>query len=122
MTGTGSDHPLPWEGQPYSIKRHGVTITNCDTEPVQTPGCIQAHVALLVLRPGDLTILRVSENSEALLGHVPEELLGRPMAAAVGDHGEARLRDFLAGEPTVRVDVRYWLTRVALPDRGSPIS
>ena len=34
---------VPWSAEPYSIKRHGVQITNCDSEPVQTPGCIQAH-------------------------------------------------------------------------------
>ena len=29
---------VPWSAEPYSIKRHGVQITNCDSEPVQTPG------------------------------------------------------------------------------------
>ncbi|MBC7604384.1 MAG: hypothetical protein H7255_17210, partial [Ramlibacter sp.] len=48
-------HP-PWAGGAYSIKRHGVTLSNCDAEPVQTPGCIQAHGALLVLRPDDLVV------------------------------------------------------------------
>ena len=42
--------PLPWGNGLYSIKRHGATLTNCDSEPVQTPGCIQAYGALLVLR------------------------------------------------------------------------
>ena len=27
---------------PYSTKRHGLTLVNCDSEPVQTPGCVQA--------------------------------------------------------------------------------
>lgn len=31
------DEPLPWEGQPYSIKRHGVTITNCASIVVPRP-------------------------------------------------------------------------------------
>lgn len=46
--GAGGDHPLmthhppeitppPWADGPYSIKRHGTTLTNCDSEPVQTP-------------------------------------------------------------------------------------
>jgi len=48
---------LPWATEPYSIKRHGANLTNCDDEPVQTPGCVQAHGAMLVLRPTDLTIL-----------------------------------------------------------------
>ena len=44
----------------------GLTITNCDSEPVRTPGCIQAHGALLVLRP----VLAVSDLAAvALLQH-----------------------------------------------------
>jgi light-regulated signal transduction histidine kinase (bacteriophytochrome) len=91
---------LPWEGQPYSAKRHGVTITNCDSEPVQTPGCIQSHGVLLVLRPTDLTVLQISENAAGWLGASVEGLLGGPVAAAIGPSGEARLRDFLGTEPT----------------------
>ncbi len=104
-----SDTPPPWANDPYSIKRHGVTITSCDTEPVQTPGCIQGHGALLVLRLADLSVLQVSENSEALLGRPPEQLLGGPVAAAVGAEAAARLRDFLAAE-TVEHNPLYALT------------
>ena len=50
---------LPWGRGPYSIKRHGTPLSTCDSEPVQTPGCIQAHGALLVLRLADLHILQV---------------------------------------------------------------
>ena len=76
--------PLPWEGQPYSVKRHGVLITNCDSEPVQTPGCIQAHGLLLVLRPTDLVVLQVSENVERWLGCSVQDLLGQPIARVFG--------------------------------------
>ena len=30
---------MHWANGPYSIKRHGTTLTTCDSEPVQTPGC-----------------------------------------------------------------------------------
>lgn len=91
--------PSPaWAEGPYSIKRHGVTVTNCDSEPVQTPGCIQAHGALLVLRPTDLCILQASENSARLLGSPPSVLLGRPISVVIGDEGEARLRQILERE------------------------
>lgn len=103
-----------WADQPYSIKRHGLTLGNCDSEPVQTPGCVQAHGALLVLRLADLTVLQASENSQALLGHPPEALLGRPVKAILGPAGEVKLRDFLAAEPTDRNPL-YLLT---LPVRG----
>lgn len=49
----------PWDTLTYSTRRHGASITDCDAEPVRTPGCIQAHGALLVLR------LSVDDNVDA---------------------------------------------------------
>ena len=98
----GADDSVPWDTQPYSTKRHGLTITNCDAEPVRTPGCIQAHGALLVLRLSDLSVLQASENTQAILGHEPHELLGHSVAAIVKNEGEIRLRSILATEPTER--------------------
>ena len=92
----------PWDMQPYSIKRHSASIINCDAEPVRTPGCIQAHGAMLVLRLSDLSILQVSENTQAILGHEPQVLLGQSVAAVVKKEGEIRLRSVLATEPTER--------------------
>ncbi|MBL8373556.1 ATP-binding protein [Accumulibacter sp.] len=91
--------PLPWGDGPYSTKRHGTTLTTCDSEPVQTPGCIQAHGALLVVRLGDLTILQASENTGQHLGETPEQLLGQPVAQVVGSANEACLREMLGREP-----------------------
>ena len=93
---TETNPGLPWEGQPYSIKRFGVTITNCDTEPVQTPGCIEGHGALLVLDPVELMMLQVTDNTEALLGMDPATLLGQPVSRLLGADGECLLRAFLA--------------------------
>lgn len=87
-----------WGGGAYSIKRHGVTIQNCDSEPIQTPGCIQSHGVLLALSLRDLTILQASENVEAILGHAPERLLGQSIALLVGAEGERRLQQMLAEE------------------------
>jgi chemotaxis family two-component system sensor kinase Cph1 len=70
---------------PYSIKRHGTTLEKCEDEPVQTPGCIQAHGVLLVLRRINLTILQVSENSQEWLGRTPDELLTQNVAGLLGD-------------------------------------
>ena len=92
----------PWDNQPYSIKRDGLNIINCDDEPVRTPGCIQAHGALLVLRLADLSILQASENSQTILGQSVQQLLGQTVAAVVKSEGEARLRSILSTEPTER--------------------
>ncbi|UQA62555.1 ATP-binding protein [Polyangium aurulentum] len=91
-----------WASGPYSIKRHGVTITNCDSEPVQTPGCIQSHGALLALRPSDLTILQASENSARWLGKEPEALLGKSAEVVLGEALADKLRALLASEPIER--------------------
>ncbi len=91
-----------WDALSYSTKRHGASITDCDAEPVRTPGCIQAHGALLVLRLVDLSILQASENTHVILGLSPAELLGRSVAAVVKPEGQAQLRSILATEPTDR--------------------
>lgn len=108
---------LPWEGEAYSIKRHGVTITNCDTEPVQTPGCVQAHGALLVLDPTELTIVQASENLEAALGKKASEALGKQVDAVVGNERAQNIRDFLANEPT-ECNPLYVFTLA--PESGAP--
>ena len=83
---------------PYSIKRHGTTLETCEQEPVQTPGCIQGHGVLLVLRPSDLTILQASENSHDWLGFLPPDLLGKNVAVAVGEAVEQTIRTSLDHE------------------------
>ena len=92
------DSTLPWGTGTYSIKRHGTSLTTCDSEPVQTPGCIQAHGALLVLRLGDLHILQASENTLQHLGEAAAQLLGHPVGHVVGAAGEARLHEMLERE------------------------
>ena len=95
-------HVAQWDATTYSTKRHGASITDCDSEPVRTPGCIQAHGALLVLRLSDLTILQASENALTILGQAASDLLGRSVAVVVNAEGEAQLRSILATEPTDR--------------------
>lgn len=111
--------PPAWTGQPYSIKRHGVTITSCDAEPIRTPGCIQSHGALLVLRPSDLTVLQASEGCERHLGQPPAALLGRPVAAALGPARAAELAAFLATEPVEQNPL--YVFNIPAPGGGAPL-
>jgi PAS domain S-box-containing protein len=104
-------HPFP-----YSIKRHGTTLEECDHEPVQTPGCVQAHGVLFVLRPADLTVLQVSENSGALLGMKPEELLNQPLALSLGPTLAEAVRDALAHEMLERTPL--FIQRFSAPRGG----
>jgi light-regulated signal transduction histidine kinase (bacteriophytochrome) len=57
----------------------GVTLTNCDREPIHIPGSIQPHGVLLVLREPDLQIVQVSQNTADLLAIAPSELLDSPL-------------------------------------------
>lgn len=64
-----------WPDGLYSVKQHGVTIANCESEPVQTPGGVQGHGVLFVVRRSDLEIMQVSESSPTLLGMGVDVLL-----------------------------------------------
>ena len=104
---------LPWGNGIYSIKRHGNSLSTCDSEPVQTPGCIQAHGALLVLRLADLTILQASENTAEFFGEPPASLLGQSVARVISAAQQARLHDMLLQE-RLESNVLYAFT---LPER-----
>lgn len=60
-------------------------LNNCDDEPIRTPGAIQPHGVLLTLSEPDLCIVQVSANVQALLGQVPEEVVGWPLPRLIGD-------------------------------------
>jgi chemotaxis family two-component system sensor kinase Cph1 len=82
---------------PYSVKRHGVSITNCDVEPVNTPGCIQSHGMLLVLHPDDLIVTQVSENCARWTGCGAGDVLGQALAQVVGATAAQRIVALVAG-------------------------
>ena len=95
-----SSATTPFDQYPYSIKRHGLTLTTCESEPVHTPGCVQSHGALLVLRLSDLCILQASENTQSILGQAPEKILGLAARAVIGVDGECKLLEMLDSEST----------------------
>jgi chemotaxis family two-component system sensor kinase Cph1 len=103
-----------WVNGPYSIKRHGTTLTTCESEPVQTPGCIQAHGVLMALRLTDMAILQISENAQDFLGVAAQALLGVPVERVIGAINLQRLRNMLAFEALERNAV-YAFTMLA-PD------
>lgn len=103
MTNTDKQTPSPQSlPLPYSTKRAGLSFDNCHSEPVQTPGCVQAHGALLVLRLADLYITQVSDNVGAVLGHSVESILGHSIGVVIGIAGERQLREMLAAQSLER--------------------
>ncbi len=87
--------PLP---AAYSIKRHGISLSNCDDEPVQTPGCIQAHGMLLALRPADLVVTQVSENCARWTASSVDAVLGSRLSQVVGAPAAERIREVIRTE------------------------
>jgi chemotaxis family two-component system sensor kinase Cph1 len=82
---------------PYSVKRHGTTLANCDDEPVNTPGCIQSHGMLLVAHPVALTVTQVSDNCTQWTACSVDEVLGQPLATVLGAAAAQRIGELLAG-------------------------
>lgn len=107
--------PLAWADKAYSIKRHGTSITQCDTEPVQTPGCIQSHGVMLVLRLADLTIVQASENTLQFLGRSPAQLLGYSIEQVVGT-SNAQFLENLLDNPALERNTVYAFTLPATAD------
>lgn len=63
---------------------NSVDLTNCDSEPVHTPGYIQAFGALVVASESDLVIGHASANCKQYLSQVPQDLLGLHLSAFLG--------------------------------------
>ncbi len=104
--------PLPWGNGPYSIKRHGQSLTTCESEPTRTPGCIQAHGVLFSLRISDLTILQVSENTACFFPDPPQALLGQPISRVIGNDKTEQLRELLSHHLVER-SVKYVFNMLA---------
>jgi light-regulated signal transduction histidine kinase (bacteriophytochrome) len=97
-----SDGGVHWANGPYSIKRHGTTLTSCESEPVQTPGCIQAHGVLMAVRLTDMVILQISENALDFFGIPAQDLLRMPVQRVIGVKNLQRLSNMLASEALER--------------------
>jgi chemotaxis family two-component system sensor kinase Cph1 len=83
-----------WENEPVTASLSSdrallapgseVTLENCEREPIQTPGAIQPHGALLAVSGLDREIVQRSENAPERLG-TGGELLGRRLDALIGE-------------------------------------
>jgi two-component system, chemotaxis family, sensor kinase Cph1 len=109
-TSTSTSTSVPF---PYSVKRHGVSLANCDDEPVRTPGCIQGHGLLLALRPLDLVVVQVSENWTAWTGTPLNQVLNRPLASLLGAEAAEEIAR-IVGTEMVERNPLYALT-ITLP-------
>ena len=83
---------------PYSVKRHGVNLGNCDDEPVRTPGCIQGHGLMLALNPAGFVVTQASENWPDWNGLPLGSMLGQTLAQVLGQAESERVAVLLASE------------------------
>ena len=75
----------------WNPKRHGMTVMNCDDEPVNTPGCVQDHGFLLSMCAHTLVVTQVSENCHRFTGRNVDQILGQPLSAIVGEAAVQRI-------------------------------
>lgn len=62
------------------IQAQQLGLSNCQPEPIHTPGNIQPHGVLLVLQDPQLKILHASRNTDEFLGIAAESLIDRHLS------------------------------------------
>jgi len=70
-------HIVTAEGHAVITGRDGETLQRCEDEPIHIPGAVQSFGLLIALEEKEdsqLLVRVVSENSERIIGHTPENL------------------------------------------------
>lgn len=70
------------------------TLSNCDREPIHTPGSIQPHGCLLACDASATMVLRHSSNAPHMLG-LSGDLNGQKLSALLGDDAAHDIRNSL---------------------------
>lgn len=91
-----------------------ITTDNCEREPIQIPGSIQPHGALLTADAQTYEVLQASANIQAFLGRPPAALQRRPLNGLLP---EGVLEPLLAALPEGSPDHLQY--RATLPLLGS---
>lgn len=73
-----------------------VDLSNCDREPIQIPGSIQPHGAMLVVDPNRFEILFASENAGELTGYEGLIARGTALTSIVGEAAAHEIRNACA--------------------------
>jgi len=84
-----------------------VDLSNCDREPIHILGAIQPFGFLIVLS-SDWNIVRVSANSELLLGLTPDALIGRHIVGVFAAEAVHSIRNRMFNLVTVDVVERIF--------------
>ena len=79
-----------------SVETRLPDLSQCALEPIEFPGSIQPHGAVLIVSTDGCTVTHVSANVSAFLGADPSKILGHSFKSVVGDIAAAALDDPLA--------------------------
>src|SRR5262245_22075391 len=90
----------------------------CAREPIQVPGSIQPHGALLGLAPDDLRVLQVSANAAAWL-QLAGPIVGRPLSDLLSPESVRAVE--LAASRTLETTTLLSLNLVAAAGASSPV-
>lgn len=77
-----------------------LAISNCDSEPIHIPGCIQSFGALIATDKHLESITHVSSNIGDVLGVAPDDALGQDLSVLLPEQVIHNLRN-VGGHPTI---------------------
>jgi light-regulated signal transduction histidine kinase (bacteriophytochrome)/DNA-binding response OmpR family regulator len=83
---------------PKFIQTQQVDLSNCEPEPIHTPGNIQPHGVLLVLQDPQLKILQASRNTQEFLGIPAQSLIDRDLSILFDGEQIDRLNSYVLQE------------------------
>ncbi len=78
-----------------SVDPESISLSTCKDEPIHIPGSIQPHGLLFVVSLTDWRITQISDNTESLIGRMPQELLGQPLNEILKDDYIAAIAECL---------------------------
>lgn len=96
-----------------------VDLTNCDREPIHIPGSIQPHGAMLVVSPGDFSVLHASANFGEITGYPGIIEPGARLVDILGEKATHDIRNTAA--KTGHAQVSAMELGAALPHARAPI-
>lgn len=67
-------------------------LAECDREPIQFPGAVQAHGAMLVVEPNTWRVTHASANLDRFLDLGATDAVGKPLSALLGEETVSLLR------------------------------
>jgi two-component system, chemotaxis family, sensor kinase Cph1 len=83
---------------PKFIQAEQLDLSNCEPEPIHTPGNIQPHGVLLVLQDPELHILQASQNVEQFFGMGASSLINRHLSVLFDGEQIDRLKSYVLQE------------------------